>query len=251
MPGEKIGPHEEYRGLSTDRGLTLLLNREDGYPGLGSLDMLGLAFRDLQGKVLDVGVGGGRSLRQAVERGIDYYGVDILPLLDAASIPSIRQVNILEMQRRFLKTASMYPNRMSAADFCLPSIPFAENSFDVVLSAGGLPGYARNAQEAIISVTNMLNLSRQKVAIHGGWDASNNASGTIRLGTAALGGQFSFNMKGFVERLRAYGISYVIASGIGPGGRLMNLHFDTSKKSPDFMQSRFGIIADTAAFAEG
>lgn len=199
---------ENYRGLATDRGLSSQLNRRDGYPGRGVFEILSIGMDDLAGKrVLDVGVGGGRALEHAMEVGLDYHGVDILPLVDANNLAENKRQNVLEMQRRFLDTSEKFPGRLTAADFCTESIPFEDNSFDVVLSAKALPGYARDPNEARLAINNMIRLAREKVIINGGWNEKSNPSGLVYLGGGG-GELFAFRMKEYLDSLSERGITY-------------------------------------------
>lgn len=192
---------EYYRGMVTDRGLTWGLNWHDGHPAIGSLDMLGLAPKDLAGlRVLDVGPGGGSSLRQAREMKIDYYGADLLPLIDPSRIENPRQrANVLKMQPRFKAVAASHPGRLIAADFAKNPAPYPDDFFDLVMSAGALPGYAQDATEAVRSPLNMIRVSRKRVVCGNGWLEQSNSEGIVTLGAGPH--VFRFAMKAFLDSL--------------------------------------------------
>jgi SAM-dependent methyltransferase len=226
---------DNYRGLITDRGLTRDLNRKDGVLAIGSLDMLGLTLADVEGhKVLDVGIGGGRSLRQAMELGLDYSGIDILPLIDADQLASrIQQANVKTRQAELAAVVAKYPDRFRAADFANDEPPWPPNSFDMVISAGALPGYSRDAREVVHSLLNMITLARERVVCGNGWFEETNPDGIINLGRAELA--FRFRMKDFLESLAEYGINYSLRPGMVPakaggGNRVMCLDLDVSSK---------------------
>src|SRR3989344_8473445 len=112
----------EFRGAITDRGLTTALTRESGYEGAGIVEILGLRLEDLQGKkVLNVGVGAGRSLEQALKLGMDHYAVDIAPYIKFRKfLPFHRLVSsqVSTSKDRLRDIASRY-----LVDFLLPMLP--------------------------------------------------------------------------------------------------------------------------------
>ena len=200
------------RGASTDRGLTREFNTREGRQRDGVLELIGVGIEEIKGKrVLDVGVGGGSEVRQALEIGLDWYGTDILPLVDATSLTGVRKANVEEMQRRFLALQKAYPGRFEAADFCSLRIPFHEDEFDIVLSVGALPGYAQTPREAMISLFNMIFVARERVVVNRGWNSDSNANGEVNLGTDES--RFRFPMRDFLESLSEAGIKYTLRKG--------------------------------------
>jgi SAM-dependent methyltransferase len=223
-----------YRGMVTDRGLTRELNRKDGEFAVGSLDLLGLTLADLENhRTLDVGVGGGRSLRQAQELGFDYQGADLLPLIDAEQLTNeLYRFNVKAMQARLAAVVARYPDRFKVADFAGAELPYPPNSFDLVISAGALPDYAQDGREVVQALLNMIKVSRNQVVCPGGWFADN-PKGIVRLGRSDK--VFSFAMKDFLEALADYGIAYrlrpeIVSEKLKGTKRMMNLDLDVSQK---------------------
>lgn len=253
--GEAPVSADYHRGMVTDRGLTWGLNMRDGHPAIGSLDMLGLTPKDLVGlRVLDVGPGGGRSLRQARELEIDYYGADVLPVIDPSLIEKPAQrANVLKMQPRFKAEAAEHPGRLIAADFAKNPAPYPDDFFDLVISAGALPGYARDATEAVRSLVNMIRVSRKRVVCGDGWLEQSNPKGIVKLGAGPHA--FGFAMKAFLDSLKEYGITYRLLPDIDTqrGKRrnpaFMNLDLDVSQKdSAKLAKSLPDLLASAGEF---
>ncbi|MDP2632201.1 MAG: methyltransferase domain-containing protein [Candidatus Curtissbacteria bacterium] len=56
----------------------------------------------------------------------------------------------------------LYPDRFKIAD-ATEHMPFPDSSFDVVLACLSLPNYARNPQEVINSILEMIRVAKEKV----------------------------------------------------------------------------------------
>jgi hypothetical protein len=224
---------EQYRGPITNRGLTSTLNQRDGYPTLGNIDLLGLTLLELKGKkILDVGMGGGRTLKHALELGLDCHGLDILPLIDTESLDSPKRNTVLEQQFAYEETRSLYPSRVKAVNFCTTTIPYNYDEFDIVFSAVALPDYSRTTQEAELAILNMICLAKEKVAFHCGWNPGINYLGNVVLGTTP--GLFQFEMKKFLDHLiKIAGIQYdiILPDGSDSNPLTTNLHINTQGKN--------------------
>ena len=77
----------------------------------------------LSGRVLEACCGTGQLLAEMLKRGIDAWGIDLSP-------------KMVEVARGRLANAGLDPQRVSAAD--VTALPFDEQSFDYVVSAGSI-----------------------------------------------------------------------------------------------------------------
>lgn len=236
---EIVSESQEYRGLVTNRGLTRELNIRDRKPAVGSLDMLGLSIDEIVGKkVLDVGVGGGQSLIHAMELGIDYHAVDILPEIDTSSTDSLLgRINVQSMQKKLASVMEKYPDRVKVADFCKENPPYDESSFDVVMSAGSLPGYARSGQEVIRSILNMVKVAKEKAIFSYGWNKIKNPQGIVTFDKGKSG--FKFRMKEFLDILGECGVSYNLRSEASSSSEsdrsMISIHLDVKNKNTNLL----------------
>jgi len=211
---------QEYRGLITDRALTK--PSTDGLWQDGILVELGLPLNNLVGKkVLEVCCGGGGAVKEARALGINYVGIDILPILKEISLESPLVANtpvdkrteqtthvnnnINEKKKELIDMAQT--NAVIAGDATL-TLPFAENAFDIVLSCLGLPDYATDSKGAITSILEMIRIAKEKVVISAGWNETNNPRGIIPIGVQP--NDFSFRMKDLLDELKTYGIAYTL-----------------------------------------
>lgn len=225
-----------FQGMITNRGLTTVLNRKDNLNDFGILDILGIRIDSLKDlKVLDVGIGGGRSISHALNEGLDFYGVDILPNIDIThfKLSDPRRINIVQMTSRFEDLRRIFPRRIKVANLASNKLPFDHNYFDLVISAIALPNYASTPTEAVQSIMNMITLSRDKVIFAKGWDVSDNSNGIVDIGI--LGDKFMFNMKSFLESLSVYDINYSLMKGLGSLNRINNVSIDVSRKNQELM----------------
>lgn len=142
------------------------------------LDRLCLTEADLRGKcVLDVGTGGGRAYEQAMQNAVtfgwDYYAIDLAHIVTEKgfrdSRSALREQVAIDNLTRVIK---QYPDHFRTAD-ATRRIPFPDRSFDLVFSCIALPSYARNEQEAIRSIFEMIRVSRGKVVFNFRYDESN------------------------------------------------------------------------------
>jgi SAM-dependent methyltransferase len=126
---------------------------------IGVLDLLGLDPRELtQGKVLDVCAGGGNALREARSWGLDYYAVDLLPILSFT-----RDDRIGGYRHDLVDAAKKFPGRVIAAD-ASKTLPFADRTFDVVFSCTGMPKFTPTPEAYVNSILEMIRVADRKVA---------------------------------------------------------------------------------------
>jgi len=232
---------EQYRGPITNRGLIKALNIRDGSPCMGNLDFLGLRLSDLIGKkILDVGMGGGKTLDHALELGLNFFGLDILPLIDPTPLEPMKRTAVLTQRAEYERVRNKYPDRVQAVNFCSAEVPYSSDEFDIVLSAVALPDYARSSKEAIYSILNMIKLAREKVVFHCGWNPDIDFSGGVILGNLPV--LFRFGMKDFLEDLKSTtGITYALHKSNLPdlNPLLTNLTIDTRQKDTVALQAMF------------
>lgn len=222
------------------------------------LDHVGLSIEDLRDKkTLDVGIGGGLALSEARKLGLDYYGVDLLPVKEQEyelesydaykefDEPTRRE----EMKRKLLRRAESNPSRVIVADAQI-ALPFSEDSFDVVLANKSALLYARTAEQVKRAIIEMIRVSKGIVATS---ESFNNDGKFVNLYSrnpygpelmAEFGKKdesFNLNLKEFLDTLRECGISYqrgwddpeyaqLIAEGLWQKPYTHWLHIDTSKK---------------------
>lgn len=155
------------RGVSSNRPL-IGESEKDSWI-LGELDMWEMKIDHFVNKrVLSVGVGGGRDVEQGLEMGLDIYGVDVLPIFNKkTSIDPFIQEGMNEYRARRLKAVgAKYPGRILASD-AGQALPFADDSFDIVYSYCGMPGYSRTNKEAVVSILEMLRVAKTEVIFSG------------------------------------------------------------------------------------
>lgn len=232
---------EQYRGPITNRGLTTSLSMRDGCGTIGNVDLLGLDLPELVGKkILDVGMGGGRTLKHALELGLDCYGVDILPLIDTTSLDPAKKNVVIEQLAAYSEVQREFPSRVKAANFCSTDIPYTYDEFDVVFSAVALPDYARSTEEAEIAILNMICLAKEHVDFHCGWNPNVNHLGYVTLGT--MPGLFQFEMKKFLDKLETLiGIQYILDIPTKEDANQLttNIHLNTKNKRFTSLQTLY------------
>ncbi len=207
-------------GVSSNRGLTSDYS-EGGKSGI--LCLLNLGWKDLVGKkTLDVCVGGGNTVSQAMIAGLDYTGIDILPGLKDSG-------NINWRRKQLERMAARFPGRIIAADVVI-SLPFKDNCFDLVLSSMGMPLYAKNGREATQSILEMIRVSKGKVVFSGGWpDEGDEDPG----GFVFIGGEdnlTAFPLKELLDSLAKVGITYTLQAYEDMTSFWRSIHLDVSQK---------------------
>jgi hypothetical protein len=136
------------------------------YASLTVLEALGLRLADITPPILDVGPGGGRALEQALLAGLDAYAVELNSVTSTTVrgfMPSrlgLRQNISRENFKRLLNT---YPGRIKVADAAV-QVPFPDRMFNTVIASYSLPLYARNPQEAITSISEMVRVCKGLIA---------------------------------------------------------------------------------------
>lgn len=238
---------KEYRGVMTNtRGIRTTISK-DGQINPGVYDSLVLPINELIGKkILDVGVGGGKSLEESRRSGLDVIGVEIAPTISVENdedVDPIHKVDIknvvLNTQNDLANIAEKYPGSIIGADATV-ALPFSDDSFDIVLSNLALPGYARNPKEVATSLLEMIRIAKERVVITG-----TDFKEEDKEGIASFGSRPSFQMayKEFLNYLtEKLGITYKV---IPPTPDRANpaFHFDlTSKKSDIILKERSNII---------
>lgn len=236
--------YTDFRGIVRNRGLTSELNLQEEVKGRGILELLGMQIEDIAEKrVLDVGVGGGRALHQARKASIDYYAVDILPVVDPATAPSDVAREITgQMQIELTRIAQEYPGRVFAVD-ATQRFPFRDNEFDVALSAVSMPNYARSPEGAIMSMLEMVRVSREKVVFCKAWH-EDNAYGLVSIGIEPY--QFNFELKRFLELLGGFGINYSISDSHRIERVFRGTHLDLGNKNQKLLNSQQEAIVAAA-----
>lgn len=231
---------EEFRAIPTSTGLTPEYSKE--YKSKGYLDCLQISIDQLRGKkILDVGCGGGSSVKEALSQGLDYYGVDIIPAINTNSrkppnmsveIFNLVRIKIKQKQTELSKLIKEYPDRIIAVD-AGKSLPFRDDSFDFVLSHLAMPGYTRNMNEVVISLLEMIRVAKGEVIFSGGWDDENEESnGLVSIGVEP--DDFYFPLKSFLEDLKEFGINYKLLNS-RKFLSTSSLHIDISKKNNQLM----------------
>jgi len=207
-----------YKGTPTNRHL------ED--KGFGTLDNLSLRSSDLlKKKVLDIGIGGGRAVEEAVGIGIDVIGFDILSTYTSIDIEKIaqyavRDARLVRENLRKLKAVAKRTRRIVAGD-ATKTLPFVNNAFDFTISCFGLPEYSKTETQAKNSINEMIRVSREKVVF---------TRGTFRNDKAIYGiepSNFEFDLLAYLDSLGEKGITYELkTSSTGE----ISVHIDVTKK---------------------
>ena len=223
-------------GLSTNRALTS--DRSEGGKS-GILCLLNLKWEDLVGrKILDVCIGGGNAVSQAIIEGLDYTGIDILPTLETGGNLSWRKKQLAEIAARF-------PGRIIAADAVI-SLPFKDNCFDLVISSMGMPLYAQNGKEAAWSILEMIRVSKGKVVFSGGWPDEGDEDPE---GFVFIGGEdnlTAFPLKGLLDLVAKVGITYTRQAYEDMTSFWRSIHLDVSQKDmTSFLNLRQEILKES------
>lgn len=248
----KIDP--EYRGYITNRLLSSRLPplQSDDYlkgllkhgfsvvEDLGELDHLGMLPSELEGKTLDVGVGGARSLLQGVENGYDLCGVDLALAarvggFHPGSRSMMKEGLALESLR---KVMSQFPDKLIEAD-AAKEIPFPDNSFEDVIACISLPNYARDRDEAVQSVLEMVRVSKSKVAFVTGYPEIPLKGQMTRIGVGKKA--FDFGLVDLLNNLEVLGIGLswrlVPNKSESQPQNFVSAHLDVSGKDQEKLKS--------------
>ncbi len=156
-------------------------------------------MNDLKGKkLLDVGTGGGRVIEESRQVGLDIIGVDI--------IPAISDQRAEKARTDLEAVAKKYPGSIIGAD-ATESLPFRDNSVDIVFSHLALPEYARSPKELAVSLLEMFRVARERVIITGDDFQDKYYEGFTPFGTGTT--QFEIAYESFLDFLvKNYGIKY-------------------------------------------
>lgn len=245
-----------YRGYSTNRLLSKLLPplRDDLYLKIlsknnlpvyenigGELEYLHLTPADLSGRTLDVGIGGGRSVLQALENGIDIYGIDLALKTHSGAfgVTQIREQIARDCLRSLI---SLHPDRVIEAD-AAKHIPFPDNSFDTVIACVSLPPYARNEKEAITSILEMIRVAKTKVVFSAGYSSLPSSGDIAKFGVGK--NTFNFSLIDFLNTLKQFGVETswkivkVPKSDREHDKDKVSAHLNVSKKKQSLIKSAF------------
>jgi ubiquinone/menaquinone biosynthesis C-methylase UbiE len=102
----------------------------------------------LSGRVLEACCGGGQLVIELLQRDVDAYGIDLAP-------------QMVERARGKLVEAGFDPQRVARAD--VTRLPFADGTFDTVLSTGAIGLFQRPAQRA--AVGELARVARREVRL--------------------------------------------------------------------------------------
>lgn len=201
----------------------------------GELELLSLSLEDIRGKkTLDVGVGGGRALEQALQNGFDYYGIDVAPAAQQNKfrpvMSAVREQVALDNLKRVI---GKYPDKLVVAD-AARYIPFPNNSFDIVLACISLPNYARNPQEVVNSILEMIRVSKEKVVFTTNFSDISEIDELQRQGIGM--NKFNFGLRKFLDALAEYGITYEFKQfddQSQPETKIVSAHLNVSGKNTD------------------
>lgn len=225
----------------------------DKWPSV--LEVLCLELDDIRSKqVLDVGIGGGRAFEQAQKNkdkhGWEYYGVEIAhvvrgPKFRPAAAAFRESIAIRNLERLI----QAYPEYFRTAD-AAKQLPFPDNSMDIVLSAISLPNYARNSQEAITSILEMIRVSRNKVVFTTNIKDINDPGQLVELGVGKH--RLKFAMKRLFDELVKVGVSYELRKmepqELMPEG-VVSAHLDVSNKNnPELLKLREELLTKIEEF---
>ncbi|GEM_PF-6925510 len=203
---------EQIRGFSSNRGIKREIDVDGRITG-GVFDKLGLSINELQGKkLLDVGTGGGRTIKEARDLGLDITGIDIVPAISLESEDKYGDRERVETTQAKLKSvAKEYPGSIIGADAAVV-LPFRDNAFDIAFSHQGIPYYARNPKELAISLLEMVRVSKERVVITGEEFEDDDPEGITQFGTRET--EFEMAYKRFLSFLvNNYGIEYKVIPG--------------------------------------
>lgn len=197
--------------------------------GFGTLDLLSLSREEIEGKkVLDIGIGGGVAVGEALLAGMDVIGFDILPAYSIEDIRKIAQYDerdakiVIERTEMLKDLAKTNPSKIVAGDGTV-SLPFTDDSFDIVTSTMALPGYAQTEAEAKRAINEMLRVARERV-VFSQW--SSDKDGLFTYGIQ--GHEFKFDLFGYLDGLKDKGVFYKVKTAI-TGDK--SIHIDCSRKS--------------------
>ena len=216
----------------------------------GELEYLGMKVEELlPGRVLDVGIGGGRSLQQALQLGIDMYAVDLaLRARVGGTHPGARTQAREQIALENLQAIrDEYPQRFVEAD-AAQRIPFADDYFETVIACMSLPNYARNPKEAVTSILEMIRVAQRRVVFISPYHAIPESDLSGGVGIAA--NKFNFRLAAFIHALEQYGINLswkqVPNKSDYSDGDIVSAHLDVSKKDQERLNSERQLLLDAA-----
>lgn len=216
----------------------------------GELEYLDMKVEELSpGRVLDVGIGGGRSLLQALQLGIDIYAIDLALRArvggthPGATTQAREQIALENLQA----VKDEYPQRFVEAD-ATQRIPFADDYFKTVIACMSLPHYARNSREAVTSILEMIRVARGRVVFTSPYPAIPEHDLLAEIGIGR--NRFNFRLAGFLHALEAYGINFswkqVPNKSAYNNGNIVSAHLDVSKKDQERLNSERQLLLDSA-----
>ncbi|OGG16857.1 hypothetical protein A3D77_00275 [Candidatus Gottesmanbacteria bacterium RIFCSPHIGHO2_02_FULL_39_11] len=177
---------DQVRGIMTNRGIQREVKSDRRIIG-GVFDYLGLSINELQGKkLLDVGTGGGKTVEESRELGLDITGVDIAPVISLKGEDEFSKQMVTDVQKELREVTRKYPNSVVGADATV-ALPFMDSSFDIVISHCALPGYARNPKELAVSILEMIRVAKERVVITGKNFSGRDMEGLDEFGTGRMG----------------------------------------------------------------
>ena len=210
-----------YRGYMTNRLFTTQLGRVPGddfeerlkevglsdfEPIGGELEWLGMSIDEVGHEVLDIGIGGGRSLEQGLVAGFDMYGIEIgLKARRGLSGSGLMRLRQQEVRRYLEKVMRANPGRVWEVD-ATKRIPQRDNTFDTVLACLSLPDYARDERELVTAILEMIRLSRERVAFTAGYSDEPSLEDMGRYGVG--NSKFQFPMAQFLKDLEYFGLEH-------------------------------------------
>lgn len=252
---DEIDPR--YRGYVTNRLLTTSrplvgddypeklakYNLTDDHATAGELEYLGLKLEDLpEGRILDVGIGGGRSFLQALQLGIDIYAVDLalkarVGAMHPGALAQAREHIVLTSLRAIKEK---YPQRFVEAD-AAQRIPFADDYFSMVIACVSLPHYARNPHEAVNSIMEMIRVGRDSVVFTCNYASIPEGDQPLSIGIGDS--KFRFRLAGFLNTLESYGIKL---SWTRLKAFIVAAHLDISQKDKKRLNSERQLLLNSA-----
>lgn len=216
----------------------------------GELEYLGMKVEELSpGRVLDVGIGGGWSLLQSLQLGIDMYAVDLALAARVGGIhPGARTQAREQIALESLRAIKdEYPQRFIEAD-AAQRIPFADDYFKTVIACMSLPNYARNPREAVASILEMIRVAQGRVIFTSPYHVipERDVSGVVGIADH----KFNFRLAAFLHTLEGYGIDHswrvVPNRSAYSDGDIVSAHLDVSKKDRGRLNSERQLLLDSA-----
>jgi len=147
------------------------------------------------------------------------------------------------VQGELRDVAKKYSGSIVGADATV-ALPFKNNSFDLVFSHVGLPGYSRSPKELAISLLEMIRVAKERVVITGKKFKEGDTEGVDEFGTGRRG--FKMAYKRFLDFLvKNYGIKYKVIPRT-PLMAIPSFDFDVSKKLSEKLETEESLIIEEA-----